>query len=489
MNDVGHYQRTEVYRTGGGVTTHRGVDPVTGLAVLIYDFPGRPLVGPGDIDSDAVPAILAASFDGERGGLVAAIPTGATLVAPGESVVDDRFVLQTLQALRDAARAGVVHGDLGAERLLFADGRVLVEGYGVPWAGPREGTGEGADRAPSRSAVLRRDLQATVAALIRLAGDNLSSEVLVALRGATATGTNPPPDAERLFGVVRRLSGGAVTVPSAGFSELTLPVSAAPDSASTTPGTAPGAASEPGPDDALELPDASDLDHEIGAAPGVAPSLTATRTDVRVDPAVHQGQRDDGARHATDPDPITLASDPGLVAPSTRPPKDSDPGFVKDLPPGATYRPGNLDGAMRPAPIRLDRLDDGGARRRSWRGPALLLLLVIVAGGAAYMAVLAQRANRQAIGGSGIVRHVVDVRVAPANLPPVSLVVDQSPSGSSFRPGTVIGSVPRRVVFDATGTWVVHAAFQGRTSDRVTVRVPEDRTLTLTFPPAAEERP
>ncbi|MFO7544965.1 MAG: hypothetical protein R6W77_05665 [Trueperaceae bacterium] len=481
MNDVGHYQRTEVYRTGGGVTTHRGVDPVTGLAVLIYDFLGRPLAGPGDIDSDAVPAILAASFDGERGSLVAAIPTGASLVAPGESVVDDRFVLQTLQALRDGARAGVIHGDLGAERLLFAGGRVLVEGYGVPWAASAGGT----DRTPGRSAALQRDMQAAVNALIDLAGDNLSSEVLVALRGAMATGTNPPPDAERLYGVVRRLSGGAVTVPSAGFSELTLPVSAASGGAST----APGKASEAGLDDALDLPDAADADHEIGAAPGVAPSLTATRTDVRVDPAVHHRSSDDGAHHATDPDPITLASDPGLVARATRSPKDSDPGFVKDLPPGATYRPGNLDGAMRPAPIRLDRLDDGGARRRSWRGPALLLLLVIVAGGAAYMAVLAQRANRQAIGGSGIVRHVVDVRIDPANLPPVSLVVDQSPSGSSFRSGTVIGSVPRRVVFDATGTWVVHAAFQGRTSDRVTLRVPEDRTLTLTFPPAADEQP
>lgn len=488
MNDVGHYQRTEVYRTGGGVTTHRGVDPVTGLAVLIYDFPGRPLAGPGDIDSDTVPAILAASFDGERGGLVAAIPTGATLVAPGESVVDDRFVLQTLQALRDAARAGVVHGDLGAERLLFAGGRVLVEGFGVPWAGARAGSEGSADRAPGRSAVLRRDLQATVAALIHLAGDNLSTEVLVALRGAAASGTNPPPDADRLYGVVRRLSGGAVTVPSAGFSELTLPVSAASAGAPTASDTTTDPTADRGRDDALDLPDASDVDHEIGAAPGVAPSLTATRTDVRVDPAVPHRAGGDG-RHVADPDPITLASDPGLVARATRSPKDSDPGFVKDLPPGATYRPGNLDGAMRPAPIRLDRLDDGGARRRSWRGPALLALLVIVAGGAAYMAVLAQRANRQAIGGSGIVRHVVDVRVAPANLPPVSLVVDQSPSGSSFRAGTVIGSVPRRVVFDATGTWVVHAAFQGRTSDRVTLRVPEDRTLTLTFPPAADEQP
>jgi len=478
MNDVGHYQRTEVYRTGDGITTHRGVDPVTGLAVLIYDFPGRPLAGPGDVDSDAVPSILATSFDGTRGALVAAFPTGASLVARGESVVDDRFVLQTLQALRDCARAGLVHGALGTERLLFASGRVLVEGYGVPWGAGGASSGQ----TPSRAAALRRDLQATVAALLDLAGDNLSSEVVVALRGAVATGTNPPPDAERLYGVVRRLSGGVVTVPPAGFAELTLPVAAAPaDTAPAAPDTQSG--------DALVLEDATVDDREIGARPGIGPSLTATRTDVRVDPAVFDQSEGDAERHAADPDPITLASDPGLVARSVRSPKDSDPGFVKDLPPGATYRPGNLDGALRPAPIRLDRLEDGGARRRSWRGPALLLLLVVVAGGAAYMAVLAQRANRQTIGGSSIVRHVVDVRVDPANLPPVSLVVDQSPNGSSFRAGTVIGSVPRRVVFDATGTWVVHAAFQGRTSDRVTLRVPEDRTLTLTFPPAAAEQP
>lgn len=495
MNDVGHYQRTEAYRTGGGVTTHRGVDPVTGLAVLIYEFPGRPLAGPGDIDSDAIPSIVAASFDGTRGTLVAAIPTGATLTAPGESVVDDRFVLQVLQAVRDAARAGVTHGALGAERLLFAAGRVLVEGYGVPWSSAASGASTPrSEPGRAQAAALQRDLRDAVHALLSLAGDNLSSEVLVVLRGAVAAGTNPAPDAERLYSVVRRLSGGAVTVPPAGFSDLTLPIASADRSASGADGVL---------DDALDLPEIQGGALDIGGGDGLGPSLTATRTDLRVEPASYDrdaartvgpsvgelaGASSTSASSTADPDPITLASDPGLVARAVRPPKDSDPGFVKDLPPGATYRPGNLDGALRPAPIRLDRHDESGRRRRSWRGPALLLLLVLVAGTAAYMAVLAQRGNRQAVAGSGSVSHVVDVRVDPANLPPVSLVVDQSPSGSSFRAGTVIGSVPRRVVFDATGTWVVHAAFQDRTSDRVTLRVPEDRAITLTFPPMPEER-
>mgnify|MGYP000885192015 FL=1 len=125
-------------------------------------------------------------------------------------------------------------------------------------------------------------------------------------------------------------------------------------------------------------------------------------------------------------------------------------------------------------------------RARSWRGPALLLLLLLTAGLAAYLAFMARQANEPTPAGFGLVQHTIDVSVQPTNLPPVSLVVDESPEGSTFRPGTVMGSVPRKVTFDVAGTWVVHAVFRDRITDSVTVVVPDDQAITLVFPPVGD---
>src|SRR5690606_12490156 len=147
---------------------------------------------------------------------------------------------------------------------------------------------------------------------------------------------------------------------------------------------------------------------------------------------------------------------PILTPPRQPSPKDSSPGFVKALPPGATYRHGNLDEGPRPAPIRMDGQEAfGRASRRAWRGPALLLLMLLVAGFAAYLALINKGPAEDPLTGA-FESYLVEVTVAPANLPPVQLVVDQSPPGSNSRPGTVMAAVPRSVTFDAAGRWVVH---------------------------------
>jgi len=99
---------------------------------------------------------------------------------------------------------------------------------------------------------------------------------------------------------------------------------------------------------------------------------------------------------------------------------------------------------------------------------------------------MAGEANEPTPAGFGLVQHTIDVSVLPTNLPPVSLVVDESPEGSTFRPGTVMGSVPRKVTFDVAGTWVVHAVFRDRITDSVTVVVPDDQAITLVFPPVGD---
>lgn len=183
-----------------------------------------------------------------------------------------------------------------------------------------------------------------------------------------------------------------------------------------------------------------------------------------------------------DPEPITLHSDPGLSVPTGGKPKQSS-AFVKDLPPGAKYRAGNLDESPKPAPFRVDKDDIRPGSRRSFRGAALLLLLILVAGFAGYLTFVARNSDPTGVGPSARVAHIVDVRISPPNMPPVELYVDRSPSGSSIAAGTLLGSAPRRYTFDANGQWVVHAEIQGRRSDTVTFELPSTSSITLTFPP------
>lgn len=493
VSGVARYQRGEQLRRDGDVVTSRGVDAITGLAVLVYDFPGAPRVKPGQVVVDGVPTVLAAGFDGEAGVLVTAYPEGAMLVAPGEAVVDDRFALQALTVLRDAARAGLVHGDLHAGRFLWARGRLYLEGYGVPWNGAAlrstavEGSAsEGAAGQPKESlrAALARDLAAAVKALLELAGDGMSLEVSAALKGALGTAIRAG-DAEQLYAVVRRLAGGAVTVPPASFGELVLPTVASQAAAGApaeapAEGVAPGAGGAGGPLLAVDL-DALDLSPRPAAGASVPTSAAATADASAAAPRLTPVP----PTEPTEPDPITLNSDPGSMLDVKR---TGGSGFVKDLPPGATYHAGKLDEEVRVAPIRLDVNAVPKPRRRSVRVPLLFLALFAVALTAGYLALVVRRDAPNQVQGAGAVNHIVDVRVAPANMPPVRLMVEQSPPGSAYPPGTQITTVPRRVTFDANGVWTVYAQYGEQRGASATVRVPEDTVVTLPFPEAPAGR-
>ncbi|HEX6940083.1 MAG TPA: hypothetical protein VF158_11780 [Longimicrobiales bacterium] len=455
MTDAGRFERGERYAAAHGVVTTRGVDTITGLDVLIYDFPGAPTLETGaEVSQHALKVLFAGVVDGQggpRGQLVAAYPTGASLVAQGESAVDDGFVLGALQALKDAHGQGVAHGDITASRLLYGLGEVYVEGFGVPWR-----VSAGVDDA---RALMRADVVALAKALLALAGDDLSAEVAAALRSVEPA--NPPLTAERLHAIVKRLAGGAVKVPALGFTELTLPTVPAPSQAAPAP-------REQAPRE--QAPRES----QPRAASAVAPQPQAPPAG---DPL---------EAPPDDPEPITLHSDPGLGPPPRTSPKDSSPGFVKAPPPGAKYRHGTLEDGPPPAPIRLDREERQLLRpRRSWRGPALLLLMILAAGLAGYLA-WRERPNRPAAAASPFTSYFVDVEVEPSTMPPVDLIVLRSPPDSRYEEGDRLSTVPKSVAFDAAGTWVVYAKFLTRQTPPVTVRVPEDRAVRVVFPPQEE---
>lgn len=480
MNVSSRYQSQDLYLQQGDISCHRGVDPLTGLAVLIYTFPGRPRTSVGALESENIPGILASSFDDAAGQLVAAYSPHYGLLAAGESAIDDHFALEALRGVRDAARSGVVHGDLRAGRLLYAKGHVLIEGYGVPWVAVDPDVTAPEVAAGARPG-LASDVYAIAATLLILGGDNFSHEVADALRSALAREPGDRPSATALYTRVRRASGGAVTPPARTFEDLTLPtggVEATPVAAAAGP--------EPEPVDERR-------------------SLSSTRSDIPLDlefeldvetpppdeevllapPRTPSAPKPSAFDESDEPEPITLQSDPGLhprgaSGPSTR---DSSPGFVKDLPPGATYRAGNLEDAQPPAPIRLDLPSSDRPRRRSWRGPLLVVLALVTAGALVALAFLNQGPLAPAPAASSSVDYIVSVQVAPANLPPVDLYVVKSPSGSAWPAGTNLCRAPCKVVLDRAGDWQFRAVFQDRQSQIANVKLPGQLSVTVTFPP------
>lgn len=133
------YQPQTLLGEQGGVQTFAGRDALNGLPVRLYTFMGEPTAKVGELESLYIPPVLSSSFVGGAGEVIAAFsPEFQKLkgtVAPRQV---ETLLKQTAAALDDAARAGVVHGDLSPERVLFEreageGGRFLLEGYGVPW--------------------------------------------------------------------------------------------------------------------------------------------------------------------------------------------------------------------------------------------------------------------------------------------------------------------------------------------------------------------
>ena len=137
MSTAKRYQPQGLLGEQGGVQTFAGRDAMNGLPVRVYSFMGTPTGREGELRSDFIPPVLSATTQGGAGEVVTAFSeTFQKLkgtVAPAQV---ERLLLETATALDDAARAGVVHGDLSPERVFYdreAGGRFVLEGYGVPW--------------------------------------------------------------------------------------------------------------------------------------------------------------------------------------------------------------------------------------------------------------------------------------------------------------------------------------------------------------------
>ena len=446
MSPPKRYTRSGAPVRQGHVSVVRALDPVTGLPVRLYRFPGQPVEGADALRHAHVLRVLEAGHDDEGGYVVSHLVDGASDVLQRPALLDDAAAVAATAALAEAAQQGVVHGDLGPHRLHRRGEDVWLEGYGVPW-GDVGLDGDLRQLALGLSGLRGHALSPTVRSAIEAAttggaGDAMTLAANVAAAAAAARGATP---------AVRATGAGSWRETDARFDHVVLEVDEAARSTDSGASESVEAANE------TPVPD---------ARPSVRAGAVPTPP----------------ARARAEPPELTTRMPPATDGATAPVPAMRDSGsFMKGPPPGVTYRTGEAPTTSSHATSPHMRTSNQAStrRRRTWLLAALVVLAVVLA----VVTAVARRPVPPPEGASGpLSSFVVEVRIEPASLPPVSLVVIASPSGSRLGAGSVLGTVPRRVVFDAEGTWQVQGRFQERRSETVTFRLPQDREIVLAFP-------
>ncbi len=426
------YQAKRPFAAWGSVKTFEGVDPLTGLPVLIYRFPARPTLAVGDLDSENIPGVLASAYDGE-GRLVVAYSREYQPLAgplPPEELMP--LALGSARALLDAAEAGVVHGDIRPERFLVAGQDLLLEGYGVVWDAPSEHyRAPELDGGPPSPA---GDVYAWAGALRDALGGEAEGGV--------------PERLEQLFN--HCLSVDPEDRPSAeaihrGLELQVESLTRAAAAVYAPVGVGTGGGAPPTPPQAPEDTEPILIQTDSGT-PQAQPSRVT-------------GEQKRRERSAGDEEV-----------------------FVRDLPPGGVYRAGVDEDSSPPAPFEPPpdiSLDD---ERRGGRRLILLVALLVGAVVLAVLAFLGRDRDVAAPQNTAGPTYVLRVSVEPSNVANAVLLTVVSPDGSSLNTGDEIAYVPGRAQLDAAGVWRLQARYQDRLSAPVSVTVPEEAAVTLTFP-------
>ena len=432
MNGPDRYRtlegRTVEGTNGESLGYLEGVDPVTGLPVLIYDFEGEPLLSPGDLESDNIPRVLWSGRIDGGSRLVAALSPGWQRLTENSGPLSDDQLLDAARALRDAAAAGVPHGDLKPQRLLVVQGRLQVEGHGVPRT-PVPGRYSPAEVAEATdTATLEGDIYSFAKIVEVLGLTALDETVAAVLEQCTAPDPLDRPSAEELYLALEALAAQSSN-----------------DQTSTAPGAATGAAKGAA---------ASTGEHRPPRSPG---------TPVPESPSVPESGK---TRAATDAPP------------------DSPKPAGEQLSPGrqGTTSTGTVGSrsAAPPPPIE----GAGGERRERRVRLGLLGALMAAVVILALLALYGPRAQPSPPRPLEDTVYVVEVEVVPTDLPPVTIHVLEAPAGSSYSRSDVIGTAPRHLALDRAGTWSFQGSLDGRRSEVVEIEVPEERTVTLVIPEA-----
>ena len=518
MSDRTRYQAQTIYQEQGDVTSYLGVDPVTGLPVLIYRFTAAASPELARLDSEHLPRLLAWRDD-ESGGIMVVSWSSALVPVAGEPL-DNLQLLDSARALADAAAAGVSHGDLTPDRFMLAGDSIVIEGFGVPWTdqptAPHEDVsawahsiGQIGHRGSAGVTKLLDDIQAgnrmepaelfTRLTDLLLRGDApVGQPPAAAAQEPEAAGPDDSGPEEAAGDFLDRswddfagqdehypaFTGTASQVPAVEDLELNFSDDAGPDHHNEAPAE--------DPDAAVFVPSRTYASERLGT--GVQPE------DSPLDdgPAEQPGDAPEELPDPVEPETVEEAGSSSRPPAPQSLPAGGSSSYLKSLDSsapqtrtgrsvGVTGQSGTMStGRSNPSGQEMDWAEDQPVQRSSRRIIMITVLAVLTVVLVTLLFVLRQRDMDQVPAGvSAGVTYVIDVLIEPDNLPPVNLFVMQSPAGSQFAPNTALGTAPRRMALDMEGTWVFEGRFQGRVSEPVTIRIPEERssTITIVIPP------
>ena len=513
MTDRTRYHAQTIFQEKGDVTSYLGVDPVTGLPVLIYRFADAASPQLARLDSEHLPRLLAWRDD-DTGGIMVVSWSSALVPVSGQPL-DNLQLLDSARALNDAAAAGVAHGDLSPDRFFLAGDSIVIEGFGVPWTGqptaPQDdvtawarsirqlghkgnpGVGRLLDDIEAGADVQPAELFSRLTDLL------LRSDPVEAEPAMEPTAPQPAPDPSESAGDLLERSWDDFAGQDEQYLAFTGTASQAPEVEDlelnfSADADDPAETATEAPETAVFIPSSTYSSERLAARDGPEDD-TATTPAATEPPQPDPEDIDD----PTDPEPQeVLQPDSRPPAPLSLPAGGSS-SYLKSLdggtPPSRTARSVGVTGQSgvtnggkpRTAAPEQDWEPEPSVQRGSRRIIMITVLAVLTVVLVTLLLVLRQRdVNQVPAGVSAGVTYMVDVLVDPDNVPPVNLFVLQSPSGSQFAPNTALGTAPRtRLALDVEGVWVFEGRFQGRRSEPVTIRIPEDRssTVTIVIPP------
>lgn len=514
------YQLKTLYAEQDDIKTYEGTDSLTGLPVLVYQFVGRTLPSLMTLESENIPGILASEQDGEMAQVVVAYSKNYRALSVPLQLDTAKLLVGSARALKDAAQAGIIHGDIKPERFLASGDHVLLEGFGLPWQ-----VSDDAFRPPEAASgsSFAGDAYAWAKSLLALTDGQLSPHLKRVLNACLVPDPNERPAASELYSALKTATVTVSEVESE-VEEVYVPSEAAPaasqsgldpielDYIETEAVTAPPETTENAPDDFMAFfgkTDASKSNRETSGASDFSSPDFNSPAQHPVSEDFSEGFYDEHAEemraqaeYAGDAhdEPSMIVSDAGEREPlsSGSPPAvnaaESGGKFIKNLPPGATYHAGETTReVLRPGMFEEYAFDDTPARRSINLRRIILLSLFVIGVGILTFLILRQDFNRIAPAlptSQETVRYPVEVQIGPASLPPVEIVVVQSPTGSRLLPNTVVGRFSpgvNNIVLDRDGIWQLQARFQDRVSDTVTFELPQQRTVALTLPEAPQE--
>lgn len=467
------YQRKNIINKEAGVVTIEGLDPLTGLAVLIYEFKGEVSPQLLKLDSENMVGILDIE-EGEKTQVVTAYFKDYRPLRKPLRIDSKTLLLDSARALRDAAKLGIVHGDIKPSRFLGTDKHVIIEGFGIPWTVEKS-----IYRIDSETSGPKADIYAWGRSVLELTR-NLPKDVVELLNSCVAVDPDKRPRANKLYSTLFELlkpkkpTLDTLELDATSESEIQRDF----DETEKLFGERAGYLNIDSKDNSNMNEVAQVNKAERKLRPPLVNSTMPMRDKPRPDVASTREKnekRPDIRRAKTKQNAKKEANKPT--------------GFVRDLPPGTRYKKGDSYTEPRSKSF-LDEFDifDENVKnkkpnnRRGFIALMSVFLLAASIGGYSYF----KNRQTQVIANEQVSRHyIVDIEVLPNNLPPVEIVVISSPSGSANKPNTILQTVSGKqpIVLDKEGVWELQGRFQNSSSEIVRFSLPEDRHVSITMRP------